>query len=314
MKRLSIIIPAYNEAENIPLLLKRLKEVLSGMKELEAEIIFVDDHSTDQTLKVIEKERGADPRVKVLRLSRNSGSHVAIQAGLRYASGDIAVTMSADLQDPPEMIPEMYQKVLEGKHIVWAVRATRSDGIRRRIQGGIYHRMFRYLILPGYPEKGTDHFMIAGQALQAIQKSPEKNTSLMGLVCWMGFEQDQIFFHRSQRHSGASKWTFSKTFKLIVDSFISFSYLPIRAMSVLGFLMAVLGFCYIAILIFRYLFLDYRGVEGWYSLMVVIVFLAGVQMSMLGILGEYLWRVFEEVRRRPLYMIEKSAGFPDAKE
>jgi glycosyltransferase involved in cell wall biosynthesis len=309
MKILSVIIPAYNEEKNIPPLLQRLRTVVEKMTDITAEFIFVDDHSSDKTPYVIEEENKKDPRVKLLRLSRNTGSHTAIHAGLCHATGNIAVTISADLQDPPEMIPDMYEKVLEGKQIVWAVRGSRSDGLRRRIQGSLYHRFFKTFILPAYPKKGTDHFMITGVALDALRKSPEKNTSLMGLVCWMGFEQDQIFFHRDQRMHGHSKWTFSKTFKLLVDSLISFSYLPIRMMSVCGFLMAFVGFIYIVWLLSSYFFFSHRAVEGWASLMVVIVFVSGMQMMMLGILGEYLWRIFEEVRRRPLYIVEKSAGF-----
>jgi len=308
--KLSIVVPAYNEEANIVPLLQRLRAVVETMKGMEAEFIIVDDHSRDGTSRVVMEEHRKDPRVKLLRLSRNSGSHTALQAGLCHTSGDAAVTMSADLQEPPEIIPEMLERIKAGKHIVWAVRASRSDSLINRARASLYHRFFKKFILPAYPKKGADHFMIAGEALKSIRSIPEKNTSLMGLVCWMGFEQDQVLFHRDKRLSGESKWSFPKTFKLIIDSLVSFSYLPVRAMSALGFLMAAFGFLYIVFLVGRYIFFDSRGVEGWHSLMIMLVLVSGIQMMMLGILGEYLWRIFEESRRRPLYIIENSIGFP----
>lgn len=306
--KLSVIIPALNEEANIPVLTARLRSMLDGLGGVESsEVILVDDHSSDGTSAAVRRVRAEDARFKLLRLSRNSGSHVALQAGLIHATGDVAVTMSADLQDPPEMIPEMLDKIRAGAQIVWAVRASRAEGLRRRVQGSLYHRVFR-LMLPAYPAKGTDHFMVAGEALEVIRRSPEKNTSLMGLVCWMGFRQDQVFFHRAERAQGESKWTFGKTFKLIVDSMLSFSYWPIRAMSLFGVIMATVGFLYIVALVFRYLVFGSHGAEGWHSLMVAVVFLGGIQMTMLGVLGEYLWRVFEEVRRRPLFIVEAKDG------
>lgn len=307
--KLSVVIPAYNEQENIPLLLQRLRSTMEKMRGIESEFIFVDDHSADATPTLIFEEHSRDPRVKLIRLSRNSGSHVALQAGLACCSGDIAVTLSADLQDPPEIIPLMLDKIWLGKNIVWAVRETRKDGWWYRIRANLYYSLFKRFVLPGYPRKGADHFMIDRKILKALIENPEKNTSLMALICWMGYEQDEVCFHRAKRHGGKSKWTFAKTFKLVIDSLISFSYLPIRVISFIGFLISILGFIYIVTLLYRYFFLKIHGVEGWVSLMVVVVFLAGVQMMMLGILGEYLWRVFEETRRRPSYLIEKKVGW-----
>lgn len=307
--KLSVVIPAFNEQENIVPLLKRLRAVLDSMKDTVAEVIFVDDHSSDRTSEVVAAENRGDPRVKLLRLSRNSGSHMALQAGLARATGDVAVTISADLQDPPEMIPEMLARIRVGKNIVWAVRETRKDSAWNQFRAQLYHRSFRRFILRNYPAKGADHFMIDRKVLDSLRHNPEKNTSLMALVCWMGFEQDEVPFHRDERHHGETKWTFWKTFKLIIDSLLSFSYLPIRFISFLGLIISLTGFIYIAVLIFRYVFLGVHGQPGWASLMVMVVFLAGIQMLMLGVLGEYLWRIFEEVRRRPAYMLEKEVGF-----
>ena len=307
---ISVVIPAFNEAENIPALFDRLRKTLASLDCVSSEVIVVDDHSSDRTSEAVMEERRKDPTIKLIRLSRNSGSHVALYAGLSCVSGDVAVTMSADLQDPPEILPKMLSQIRSGKNIVWAVRESREDGWVTRARGRLYNLFFKRFILPGHT--GADHFMMDRLVIDALRNHPEKNSSLMALVCWMGFSQGEVGFHRAQRQHGSTKWTFWKTNKMILDSILSFSYLPIRFMSFFGFIMSFFGFIYILVILYRNFFLGIHGVSGWGSLMVACVFLSGVQMFMLGIVGEYIWRIFEEVRKRPLYLIERKEGFQES--
>jgi dolichol-phosphate mannosyltransferase len=249
-----------------------------------------------------------DVRVKWLRFSRNFGSHKAFTAGLENASGDAAVILAADLQDPPECVPAMLEKWRAGAKIVWAVRGAREgESGFNKLAARVYYFLMRRYAVSEMPETGSDFLLMDRVVLDAIKASPERNTSLLALIQWMGFEQASITYTKQARTAGVSKWTLSKRIKLAVDSFVSFSYAPIRLMSLMGFVSAALGFVYAFFLIVRRIFYS-APIEGWTSIICVVLVLSGVQLIMLGVLGEYLWRALDEARNRPRFIIEASHG------
>ncbi len=309
----SVITPAYNEEKNLRLLYERLREVLEN-EEIEWEWIVVDDHSTDDTFGVISKLSKEDTRIKVLRFSRNFGAHTALMCGLHCAGGDCATSIAGDLQDPPEIIPSLLEKWRCGNQVVWAARMGRT-GEKRMTVGfsKLYYWLMRKVI--GFEEMsatGADFFMIDRCVLDAISRFREAHVSILALITWLGFRHTTITYDKHARIHGESGWTFGKKLKLIIDSVISFSYLPIRLMSCLGFLVAFSGFAY-SVYIIRNSFVG-NPVEGWSSLMVVVFVLGGVQMLMMGMLGEYLWRALDEARQRPRYILENSCNMKLDKE
>jgi len=308
MSKLSLIIAAFNEEQSLPLLYERIIRLDWRALGMEIEIIFVDDHSRDRTLPILKGFAAQDSRVKWLRFSRNFGSHKAFTAGLEYATGDAAVILAADLQDPPETIPLLVDKWRAGAKVVWAVRGARAgeSGVNK-IFARLYYLLMRRYAIADLPQTGADFLLMDRVVMDALRAAPERNTSLLALVQWMGFEQAQIVYTKEARQAGVSKWTFFKRIKLAVDSFVSFSYVPIRLMSLLGFCSAALGFLYALFLVIRR-FLYEAPIEGWTSLICVVLITSGVQLIMLGVLGEYLWRTFDESRRRPRYLIEESHG------
>ncbi|NJD54785.1 MAG: glycosyltransferase [Nitrospirae bacterium] len=307
MALISVVIPVFNEKENLPLVLERLAGAVRAGRDT-FEFIFIDDGSTDGTYEALQQMTVLDPRVRVIRFSRNFGSHAACLAGLTYAKGDACAFISADLQDPPELIGTLIEEWREGNEVVIGVR-TWADSSSRFFQG-IYYRMVRRFALRTMPQEGTDVFLIDRKVVDVVVGMGEKNTSIFGLILWSGFSQTVVRYEKGSRARGVSKWTLGKKIKLFVDTFVSFSYFPIRMISLLGILFAVTGFLYaLFIILNRIIF--YVPVEGWASLMVVLLLVSGVQMLMLGVLGEYLWRNFDESRKRPTFIIQGKINFED---
>jgi dolichol-phosphate mannosyltransferase len=314
MTKLSLVVAAFNEEANIPRLHGRINAIDWAALDVEVEILFVDDHSRDRTPQVLRELAARDPRVKWLRFSRNFGSHKAFTAGLEQATGDAAAILAADLQDPPETVPLLLEKWRAGAKVVWAVRGDRpGETFITKALAGLYYRLMRRYALADMPETGADYLLMDRVVIDTLKEAPERNTSLLALIQWMGFDQTQIVYTKEARSAGVSKWTLSKRIKLAVDSFVSFSYAPIRLVSGFGFLFALLGFLYALVLAVRRLFCG-AAIEGWTSLICVVLVVSGVQLIMLGVLGEYLWRTFDESRRRPRYIVEESYGIkPGAK-
>ncbi len=309
MAKLSIVVAAYNEEGNLPLLYQRVLALDWDRLGLGLELLFVDDHSRDRTPQVLADLAARDPRVRVLRFSRNFGSHKAFTAGLEHCTGDAAVILAADLQDPPETIPALVEKWRAGARVVWAQRADREgESLTTRLCSRFYYFLMRRFAEVRPPPKGADFLLVDREVIAALKAAPEKHTSLLSLIQWMGFDQDHIEYTKEARHSGSSKWTLRKKFKLAVDSFVSFSYAPVRLMSAVGLGFALTGFLYALLIIGRSL-LHGIPVQGWASLMCVLLIVSGVQLVMLGVLGEYLWRAFDEVRGRPRYIIERRINF-----
>jgi len=309
---LTIITPAYNEAANLPLLFQGVRVALVD-GGVDWEWIIIDDHSSDNTFSVIRQLASQDSRVRGCRLARNSGSHTAIVCGLEMARGDCAIVIAADLQDPPEVIPQLLEKWKEGTHVVWAVRANR-EGERASTLGfaRLYYWIMRRIIgLKDLPPSGADFFLLDRRVISAFCQFREANVSILALLTWMGFRQESITYDKKARLHGKSGWNFAKKLKLAIDSVTSFSFLPVRLMSVTGFIVALIGFLYAGFIVYRAL-TNANPVQGWTSLMVIVLIMGGIQMLMMGILGEYLWRTLDETRRRPRYIIEDQINNEDS--
>lgn len=307
---LTVVTPAYNEAENLPVLYERLSEVVEGLG-LDWEWIVVDDHSADETFAVIADIARHDPRVRGIRLARNYGSHTAIACGLHHARGDCVAGMAADLQDPPETLPELMARWREGAQVVWAVRGRR-EGEKLSTIGfaRVYYFLMRHVVgIREMPAMGADFFLLDRRVVDGFLQFNESNVSLMALVTWMGFRQTAITYDRQARLHGYSGWSLGKKVKLAVDSVVSFTYLPVRIMSGLGFVVALLGFLYAVFAIISAL--SGNQLPGWSSLMVMVLVVGGIQMLMMGVLGEYLWRALDEARRRPRYLVEATVSMAE---
>ena len=305
MPKLSIVVAAYNEEGNLPLLYQRVCALDWAALGLDVEFVFVDDHSRDGTPRILRELAARDPRVKVLRFSKNFGSHKAFTAGLEHATGDAAVILASDLQDPPETIPQLVPKWREGAKTVWAVRAEREGiSLSDKLFARFYYGLMRRFADVQPPRDGADFLLMDRCVLDQLRATPEKNTSVLLLIQWMGFPQAFIEYTKAARHSGRSSWTFSKKLKLAIDSLASFSYAPIRIASLMGVLFGVTGFIYAVIVAARAIWWG-SPVQGWPALMCVVLITAGIQLLILGVLGEYLWRTYEESRHRPRYIIEE---------
>lgn len=312
LKKLSIIVPVYFNEENLPLFYPQLKKFIDESKRFDYEIVFVDDGSGDNSYAELLKLRSLDERIKVIKLSRNFGSHTAILAGLSHCTGDCATMISADLQDPPEIIIQMFDKWLEGNRVVLAVRADREESFVQKAFSNTYYRLMKKFALKEMPSGGFDCFLIDRKVINILEQLEEKNTSIMGQILWCGFNPAQIHYVRRKREVGKSRWTLSKKIKLFIDSFMAFSYFPIRFISTLGSIIATAGFVYGIFIILDRL-INGVVIQGWTSLMVMMLFLFGVNMLMLGVLGEYLWRNFDETRKRPTFIIDEKVGFEEEK-
>jgi dolichol-phosphate mannosyltransferase len=307
---LSVVVPLLNEAENLEAVHARLAEVAATLS-CDVEMVFVDDGSSDGSFAKLNELRARDGRVCPIRLARNFGSHGACLAGFARARGDWAVIVAADLQDPPELIQQLVAQAEAGHDVVWARRERRDDPASTLFFAGLYNRMMRRIALPNWPERGFDFVLVSRRVLDELLSRRESNTSLFGQILWLGFPQTSVAYERVARRAGRSKWTLGKKLKLAIDSFVGFSYVPIRVISLVGLFLAIAGAIYAGFIAVRRL---YSGipVEGWASLMVVVLVLGGVQLLMLGVLGEYLWRTLDQTRGRPPFVVAEAIGFEES--
>ncbi len=301
--KLSVIIPVYYNAESLEELYARLRKVPESHPSLDLEVLFVDDGSGDRSYEVVRRIAAEDERVVVLKLSRNFGSFNACLAGLTRASGDCGVIISADLQDPPELIGEMYERWRQGKKVVMAVRARREEGFFKVLFAKMYYRVFRALVDNAMPRGGFDFVLIDRIVIDNLTEMREKNTTLMGLILWSGFEREEIPYTRMSRKHGRSRWSLVKKANYFVDSLVAFTQLPIRLVTLLGVLTCVVSFLGI-VYILAVSLTGRVAVAGWASVMVVMFFMFSLMMIGMGILGEYVWRGLEESRKRPSFIIE----------
>jgi glycosyltransferase involved in cell wall biosynthesis len=299
----SIITPVYNEEGNLQVLYERLKAVMETV-DADWEWLIVDDRSNDRTFEITRSMVEADPRIRSFRLARNSGSHVALTCGLDECNGDAVVLMAADLQDSPELIPELLDVWRGGGQIVSAVRRQRlgESKVSLWFSNFFYFLSRKIFGLDWMPETGADFMLLDRRAVMAIRQHEERNVHVFALLNWIGFDQRTVFYDKEARHSGATGWTLSKKIKLAIDTIVTFSYRPIRIMSLLGVMFAFFGFSYALFIVVRFSF--GAPIDGWASLMVVTLIIGGMIMLMLGVLGEYIWRSYEETRHRPRYIID----------
>lgn len=300
---LSIVTPAHREGPNLPVLYEGILSALSGLG-VRWEWVIVDDHSPDDTFDVALRLAGEDSRVVGVRLSRNCGSHTAIVCGLDLAQGDAAVIMAADLQDPPEALEALLAEWRKGAQVVWAVRAGREgERAATKTFARLYYAIVRRFVgISQMPTSGADFFLIDRAVIDAFRRFNENNASIFVLLSWMGFRQAQVFYVKKARLHGRSSWDTEKKLKLVLDSITSFTYRPIRMMSYTGVMFALFGFLYAAIVVVNAVI--GRPPQGWSSIAAIVLVMGGIQMLMMGVLGEYLWRSLDEARRRPRYLIE----------
>jgi polyisoprenyl-phosphate glycosyltransferase len=304
-KKLSIIIPLYHNEKNIPATYSSLaNEVFPHLPSYE--LILIDDGSQDDSYQEALKLREINDNVKVIKLSRNFGQHIAIYAGLEHISGDCAVVISADLQDPPQLILQLYEKYLAGSKVVLAVRQARTDSFWQQLFSRIYHKLMKRFAIKDMPVGGFDCFLADKQVISVLTKVEEKNSSLFAQILWLGFKRSEVYYTRQARNIGVSRWTFAKKLKLAKDSLFAFSYTPIQIIFIIGLIDCILSLTYAAYILGQKVLF---GVDfGWSMLMAIIIFTSGVQMLTLGLIGEYLWRNFDESRKRPLYVLDETHG------
>jgi len=304
----AIVVPVFNERDNLRPFHDAAAAVIASMPDYDWEFMFVDDGSRDGSFDVLRELRAADPRVRALRFPRNFGSHVAIAAGIDYCRGDAAIVMAADLQDPPALIADFVDRWRGGYDVVWGARTGRDESALRAYGMSLFYRLVRRFAIPTYPEGGTGSFcLISRPVIDAFRQCQERNRLTFGLVAWSGFRETSVPYHRPRRLIGSSSWTLRRMVKAALDTFISFSSLPIRTISLLGLLVSALSFVFGAYVFVNQIFFGTR-VMGWTSVMLAVLMLGGVQLLMIGVLGEYLQRILDEARARPLYLIERTLG------
>ncbi len=308
---LTIVVPVKDEEQAIAPFVRRVVEVLGKLVDPAAssfEILFIDDGSTDQTLAEIRRACAADPRIRAISLSRNFGKEAALSAGLDHATGSAVVPLDVDLQDPPEALGEMIAKWREGFEIVYGVRANRqSDSLPKRLTADLYYRAHNFLSQDKIPEHAGDFRLLDRVVVDVIRAMPERTRFMKGLFAWAGFRQASVFYSREERTVGTTKFRYWKLWTLALDGITSASTVPLRVWSYLGGLVALFAMAY-AIFITVRTMISGVSVPGYASLMVAILFLGGLQLLSLGVLGEYVGRIMVETKHRPLYVIREKIG------
>ena len=305
----SLVVPCYNEAAGLASFWARASDALDALG-VPAEAVFVDDGSRDATFAVLSALAARDPRVRVVALSRNFGKEVALAAGLDHAAGDAVVPIDADLQHPPELLHELVARWREGHDVVIALRRDRAtDSAARRLASDLFHRLFARVSAVAVPRGAGDFRLMSRPVVDALKSMPERTRYMKGMYAWVGFRTATVDYDVAERAAGESRFGLVKLWRLALDGIVSFSALPLRMSSFLGALFALVALAYGAWLVARTLV---HGVDvpGYASLMVVVLFLGGVQLLSLGVIGEYLGRVYDEVKARPLYVVRARVGFP----
>jgi dolichol-phosphate mannosyltransferase len=310
LTRLSVVVPIYNELEVLPQLVERLTRALDGAGAAAWEAILVDDGSADRSFDALRDAHARDPRVKVVRLARNFGHQVAISAGLEHASGDAVIIMDGDLQDPPELVPEFVRLWRQGWDVVYAVRRTRQEAWIKRAAYQLFYRVLRMLARLDIPLDSGDFCLMDRRVADVVVRMRERNRFVRGLRTWAGFRQTALAYDRDPRAGGAPKYTLRRLVQLALDGIIGFSYFPLRLGTLLGIGAAAVSFFGILFVLYLRLFTD-RSIPGFASTAIIILFLGGVQLFTLGLIGEYVGRIYDEVRRRPLFVVRERIGLPE---
>lgn len=303
---ISLVIPVFNEAQNVPLIYKRVNAVLSSASEHSYEFLFVNDGSTDNSIAVIKLLSGNDSRVRYLDFSRNFGHQIALSAGLDYAMGDVVIIMDSDLQDPPELIIDMLAKYSEGYQVVYT-RSIKREGetFLKKITSKLFYRLLKAITSTHIPIDTGDYRLIDRKIVEVLRNMPERHKFLRGQIAWIGFNQTCITFNREKRNSGSTGYTYRKMFRLAMDGITAFSDFPLRLASIMGFLVSVVAFMIMLYALWSKFILN-NVVPGWTSLIMSVMFIGGIQLICLGLLGEYIGRMGDNIKQRPLYIIKES--------
>ena len=312
MKLLSVVIPCFNEELVLPATHERLSRAVSAIDGFEHELIFVDDGSRDHTFRLLTEIQSHDSHARVLRLSRNFGHQIAVTAGLEAAAGDVIVVIDADLQDPPEVITEMIDLWRQGNHVVYGIRATRAGESRFKLMTAkAFYRIINSFSDTPMPVDTGDFRLMDRKVVDVLLAMPERGRFLRGMVSWIGFRQAPLAYERQPRGAGRTKYSLFRMIQFALDGILSFSVLPLRLAALTG--LVAIGFALAGIVmavVVRLLGLyDLRLGRGWASLFVAVLFMGGVQLVSLGVMGEYLGRIYTEVKRRPLYAVQERLGF-----
>lgn len=308
------IIPIYNEEKNLPELYRRLTKVMDGMDGA-VEIIFINDGSQDHTLNILRELHDQDHRICYLSFARNFGHQIAVTAGLNFARGKAIIVLDGDLQDPPELIPEMVKKWQEGYQVIYAKRTKRKqEKWLKRLPAYLYYRILKRLADVDIPTDTGDFCLMDRCVVDVLNKMPERNRYIRGLRAWIGFKQTAIPFERDPRFSGDVQYTFGKSFALAINGLVSFSKLPLRLATYLGLLAAFLSLIMVILILYWRITSPHSALTGLAIILMAIFFLGSIQLVSIGILGEYVGRIYEEVKGRPLYTLGEIVGFSDENE
>ena len=306
--RYSLVIPVYNEEDTLPEMYRRLCQVMEPLPGV-FELILVDDGSRDRSLIQMRKLREQDERVRYLSLARNFGHQIAVTAGLQFATGDCVLILDADLQDPPELIPEMIERWQEGYDVVYAQRTSRQrEGWLKRFMAFAFYRVLRQLVDVEIPTDTGDFCLMDQRVVTVLNAMPERNRYLRGLRSWVGFRQTAVKFQRDPRFAGKPKYTFFKSWLLAIDGIISLSRVPLKLSTYVGLFAATLALIMMLLVLYWRLFEPHSPLIGAALITMAIFFIGGVQLVCIGILGEYIGRIYEEVKGRPLYTVREAAG------
>ena len=305
MKKISILIPAYNEQEVLDKLYKRLNKLAADNKSYDFEFLFINDGSKDKTLEIIKEYADSDTRVSFINFSRNFGKEIAMCAGFDYVTGDATVVIDADLQDPPELIPEMIRYWEKGYDDVYAKRVSR-DGETwfKKFSSSLFYKILQKTThIPIQIDTG-DFRLLDRRCVEALKQIRESQRYTKGMFSWIGYKKKEITYNRDARAAGTGKWNYLKLIDFAIDGITSFTIAPLRLSTILGFIISIISFLYMMIIVFKTI-IFHDPVAGYPSLMAVVLFLGGVQLLSLGVIGEYIGRIFNETKQRPLYLIEE---------
>jgi glycosyltransferase involved in cell wall biosynthesis len=304
--QLSIVVPAYNEQEVLPQFHERLSAILSSLP-LTSEVVYVNDGSADSTLEIINSFHDRDPRVALVDLSRNFGKEIAMTAGLDHATGDAVIVIDADLQDPPEVIPELIKHWQDGYDVVYARRIGREgETFLKKATAHAFYRVIQHVTKVPIPQDTGDFRLLSRRAVEAVKQLREQHRFMKGLFSWIGYPQKEVEYRRDPRFAGETKWNYWRLWNFALEGITSFTIAPLKVATYLGMLVAMAAFAYAAYMVFDTL-VHGNPVKGYPSLIIIILFLGGVQLVTLGVIGEYLGRIFNETKNRPLYLVNQYA-------
>jgi dolichol-phosphate mannosyltransferase len=304
----SLLVPVYNEAQNLPELYQRLQPVMDSLDGA-TELILVNDGSQDESLLLMRELHQKDPRVCYVNLARNFGHQIAVSAGLQFVRGQAVVILDADLQDPPELIPDMINLWKQGYQVVYGQRIKRKENWFKRLCAYGFYRVLGYLASVNIPRDTGDFCLLDRRVVDVLNAMPERNRYVRGLRAWVGFRQTPILYHRSSRYAGEPKYTFTKSLSLAINALVSFSRVPLRLATYLGFLAGLVALGMSILVIYWRFFAPDSPLVGYTIVILAVLFLSAAQLITIGILGEYIGRIYEEVKARPLFTISEVCGF-----